>query len=475
MSAEPYAPSLFAAILALSSCASSSIRSDLGSVQRLTSTAVGRDLDGDAVPDETGGEARAILQSPMGSDDAVRVALLNNRPLRATLRELGIARGRLMQAGLLPNPVVEFDLRSVRGGSQPLQGDLRVEYDLTSALLAPRRAGVARAGLEVARTRAAEVVVSLGFRTRAGYFAVQAADARVLLAQRSIDALVAERDAARALHSAGNLPRLGLSTVEAAYEQGRVAVAQCELDLLDARERLNVLLGVSGDDTRWTLPADRTGLSAAVVIPDGVESRALEANLGLAATRHRLEAIARATGLFRTQGWLPDITVDFHGEQDGTNLELGGGARVAIPLFDRQQGNLRASEAEFDGLRERYVGMAVELRSQTRRAVGRLRSAHLRARQWEGVIVPARRRVLDESVLQYNAMQLSVFQVLQVRRELLDAEMSAVHARRDFLTAAAAVDALLAGAVVEGDAMEPSSTREAGMAGTSSGAHKGDR
>ena len=48
-------------------------------------------------------------------------------------------------------------------------------------------------------------------------------------------------------------------------------------------------------------------------------------------------------------------------------------------------------------------------------------------------------------MLQYNAMQIGVFQLLQARREQLDAELAYIEALREFWTAKAAVDALLAG------------------------------
>ncbi|MFO0624343.1 MAG: hypothetical protein U0325_01900 [Polyangiales bacterium] len=55
------------------------------------------------------------------------MALLNNRALRATLRELGIPRGRLMQAGLVLQPSVMVDVRRSTDPSQPIQMDVEVE------------------------------------------------------------------------------------------------------------------------------------------------------------------------------------------------------------------------------------------------------------------------------------------------------------------------------------------------------------
>lgn len=49
-----------------------------------------------------------LLSKPLGMDDAVQLALLNNRGLQASYGELGISEADLVQAGRLPNPGFTF-------------------------------------------------------------------------------------------------------------------------------------------------------------------------------------------------------------------------------------------------------------------------------------------------------------------------------------------------------------------------------
>jgi cobalt-zinc-cadmium efflux system outer membrane protein len=442
MRAEPL---LLALSLALGACTTGRIHQDLAEVRRMTRAELPRDLARSAVRDETDDAVREILRRPLDADAAVRVALSNNRALRATLRELGIPRGRLLQAGTVPNPSVMVDLRQSTDPTQPLQVDIEVEYDLTGAILAPLRADVARSELDAARVRAAGEVIAVGYRVRAAYYRAQAARQRLAIAQQALDTFAAARDAARSLLAAGNRARIDLASREAAYQRERITVAQAELTVLTANEHMQRLLGLSGDDTRWQLAGALRALPESLRATENTERAAVEASLELREARARLEALARRTGLYRARGALPEISIDAHAEQDNQFWEIGGGVRVSLPIFDRQQGNLRAAEAEFDGLRERYVGTAIDLRSAARETVGRLRLAHARARQWRDVIAPARARVMEETQLQYNAMQLGVFQLLTARREQLDAELEAIDALRDYWISAAAMDALLAG------------------------------
>ena len=91
------------------------------------------------------------------------------------------------------------------------------------------------------------------------------------------------------------------------------------------------------------------------------------------------------------------------------------------------------------------------------------------------MIVPARERVLRETLLQYNAMQVSVFQLLEARRDLLDATLRRAEVRREFWTATAGTTALFAGRQVgaAGHASESTESMSAASmgAGASAGGH----
>jgi len=437
-----------AASLLLGGCLSTSIAGDMADVRARTNVPVLADVADLTVDADSDDDARDLLAEPLDVDAAVRVALLNNRALRAQLRELGVARGRLIQARQVANPIFEAESLPERNTAF----ELRVEYDLTSLVLAPLRAKAAAADLQAARLDVAGDVVQLGYEVRSAFYTLQGAEQRLAIAQRALDAFAASRDAAAALLEAGSISALDASSQIAAFEKARVTVARLELEVADLRERLQRLLGLHGQDTEWTIRGELPPVPGEPPFADEPEARVVQASLELAAMRSRLEAIARRTKLSRTQGWLPEIDVDVHAlygdpESAATRgpVRAGAGVSLSVPLFNQQRGTTRAHEAEFDALMERYHGLAIDLRSGARETRNRVASAYARARQFQQVILPAQRRVVDETQLQYNAMQLGVFQLLQARREQLDVELAYVDTLREFWSAAAALDALLAG------------------------------
>jgi cobalt-zinc-cadmium efflux system outer membrane protein len=459
------------AALLLGACASSSIQSDVSSVRSHSHVKHLPSLPDGEVGSEFAEDTEALLQKPLDADAAVRIALVNNRELRARLRELGVARGRLMQAGLVANPVFEAELLPERDSDL----ELRVEYEITSLIMAPQRKRAEAHDLEAARLDAAARVIELGYEVRAAFYAVQAAEQRLALAQKTLDALAAGRDAAVALFEAGNVPQLDTSTQIAAFERARITVAQLELEVVEQREALQRLLGLHGEATAWTiLPAFEPAPEELRASAD-LEKRVLEASLDLRASRKRLDALAKRTGVARAEGWLPEVAVDVHSlrtddeEGNGDEWRWGGGISVEVPLFDHGQGERRGYEAQFDALLERYQGLAIDLRSRARAARSRLTSAHARARQYQNVILPAQKTVFEHTLLQYNAMQLGVFQLLEARRALLDTELAYVDTLREYWTAASALEALLSGGTIGGASASPSASMS--MTTTSEGGH----
>lgn len=428
----------------LSGCISTGIRDDLTLVRELAHASELPDV-ARPVDDEPHDDVAAILARPIDADAAVRVAMLNNRELRASLRELGIARARVLGAGLLPNPLFDVELNPERQTGV----EVRVEWDIAGLLLAPIRADAASADLDVARFEVAGLVIETGFEVRSAYFEVQAADEMLAVAERALDACVAARDAARALASAGNVPAMDLAAREAAYEEERVHVAEAELHALVARELLQRRLGLHGEETAWTtagpLPVEaveRTDL-------DGLERRAVDASLELRVLQSRMVAAARRAGLARLEGMLPEVLVDVHAligdPVAGDSFAVGGGIGVRLPIFDRGDGLVAEHEHALDAAFERYVGLAVDVRSEAREARARVESSGARVRHYGSVVLPARQRVLDEVLLQYDAMQVSVFDLLDAVRERQRTERDAIETRREHRVSLARLDALLAG------------------------------
>lgn len=441
-----------------SGCISRSIRSDLRRIEeaaRVDSLEALAQHEVDPISDEEAN--RILLGGSLEIEDAVRVAILNNRELRAQLREIGIVRGEVLQAGTMPNPMAHVDVLPERD----TRVSLRVEYDITGAIAAKRRGRAGKPMIEAERYHIAAKVLELGYEVRAQYFRVLAAEAKLRVGIRALDALLAGRDAAAALYESGGIPALELRLQQAAYERERIRVAELDLALAHEREHLRRLLGASGEEAAFELAGTLEKAPAEAEALEEVERRALEASLELEAMRERITGLARTAGVLRLEGAMPRLIADLHaligdpraapGTAARDEVRVSGGFSLGIPIFDRNQGAVSAKLAELAATTERYYGLAIDLRSYARDTENTLRSTHRRALHFQEIVIPAETAVREETLLHYNAMQVGIFNLIDAHRRELEAELEYLDTLAEYWTARARVDALLAGArITEG-------------------------
>src|SRR4029453_2961119 len=95
---------------------------------------------------------RSLLQRKLTAEDAVQIAMLNNRDLQAVYTELGLAQADLVQAGLFKNPILDAAVFLPLSGVRP-DFQLSLVFNLLDALYVPLRKRVAAAPFEEAKLR----------------------------------------------------------------------------------------------------------------------------------------------------------------------------------------------------------------------------------------------------------------------------------------------------------------------------------
>ena len=71
-------------------------------------------------------------------------------------------------------------------------------------------------------------------------------------------------------------------------------------------------------------------------------------------------------------------------------------------------------------------------RSEAREAYGAYRSTYAIAARYEREVLPLRRTITEETELQYNAMQVDAFVLLEAARANATAKVAAIAAKRNF-------------------------------------------
>ncbi len=389
----------------------------------------------------------ALLQRPLTVDDAVQIALLNNRRLQATYEELGVTQASLVQAGLLKNPRFNGSyLPAVESGPLPVIG-LELAQNFVDLFFIGMRKSIAASEFEASKARVTAAVLDKAGETRVAFLEYQAAEQVLEMRRMVADAAAASFDASQKLFDAGNITKLALATERANLSQAKLDLARVQAAVLSERERLNRLMGVWGArDTAWRTAGRLPDVLKDEIELQNIERRAIAQSLDLAEVRAQIVVAAGRSGLTKWSTILSDIeiAVTADREDDGT-WHVGPSVSLQIPLFDQGQAKNAAAAAELRRVLQEYAAQAIELRSAARASRDRLVAARERATYCREVLLPVRDEVLRESQLQYNAMQIGVFQLLNTKRDVIEAGIQYIEALRDYWIARANLELILAG------------------------------
>jgi len=385
---------------------------------------------------------RQLLAKPLTAENAVKVALLNSAELQAAFEELGVARADLVSALRLPNPVAEGSVRFRKNESATL--DLAVTEDLTQLIFLPLRNGVARAQLEAAKAAVAGRTLDLVLQVRAAFYGYLADRQALEFRETVLKALEASATAAKSLHEAGNVTDLDLDTEQVLFDEARVNFAGAQTALAASRERLSALLGLWGKGANWQAEGRLNDPPPDLPLAD-LESKAIERSLDLAIIEHRFEAAAKRANLASAEGWLPELKAGATAEREEKEWSYGPLAEVQVPLFYQGQGEVNRARAEMRRQEQLLKARAVQIRAAARTTAARVAAARDRAAFIKNVLLPARERILNQTQLAFNAMSVSVFQLLLARRDQVEAARSYVEALREYWTARAEAEQLRSG------------------------------
>jgi cobalt-zinc-cadmium efflux system outer membrane protein len=118
---------------------------------------------------------------------------------------------------------------------------------------------------------------------------------------------------------------------------------------------------------------------------------------------------------------------------------------VPIPIFDRGTAQKTRARALLRQAQQRLNALRVTALSEARSAHERLGEARARREYLRDVVVPRRQRILQLSQLEYNAMLRGVFQLLEARRNLSEAQREEIMATRDYWIARTDLETALLG------------------------------
>lgn len=391
-----------------------------------------------------------LLGAGLTRERAIRIALLNNPELRATYAGLGVSQADMVQAGLLSNPVlagsVGFPIGN--GGRDRLEYEASLVHSLLEVFVLPLRKRVAKEQFTVDLLRVADRAVEVATQASHALVRYQAADRALELQRVLLHVAKAAAAEAEARYHAGNTTRLERDTERAAYEEERRAFAIAELERIEAREELNRVLGLWGAQTEWTLAEPLREALAEDPDLEDLESLALRQRLDVDAARRQVFLMHNAVRVARTSRFTGPVEVGVHIHQDphGPRL-LGPTLALELPIFDRRQAMIARLEAQRDEAQHRLDALAIATRATVRATAAKLRGLRQQLEHQLEVLLPLRERIVEGTQRQYNAMQIGLAPLLQVRKKQAEEYKRYLETLRDYWIVRAELERLVGGSL----------------------------
>jgi outer membrane protein, heavy metal efflux system len=375
-------------------------------------------------------------------EDMQSLALQNHPTLSAASARINAARGRALQAGLYPNPTIGYHgMEMGNFGTAGQQGGYVMQRFITARKLKLDQAAA-------------------GQKTNEAHFQFHAQEQRVLtdVQIRFYEALAAQRR----FDLTKDLLQIGADLVKATEKliEGR---QRSENDLLQAQIRADeaeILLENSRNefDESWrrlmavvgTPTLAITSLSGDLATnADSLDwNIALEMLLAghpeLSMARARAER-ARILILRAKREPIPNIDLSVsirHMNTNGDNvadIQVG----IPIPVFNRNQGNIAAAEAEWVAACREIERIELQLQDRLAIAYRRYANARQQAQKYSERIVPRAERSLSLVTQGYESGQVEYLTLLVAQQTYLQARLASIDSLRELQTAAALIEGQL--------------------------------
>lgn len=383
----------------------------------------------------TAQQVEELLSQPISGDTAVRIALLNNPGLKAVLAQLAISDADRVQAGRLPNPhlaVGAFREGQVRSIERVLG------FDLMSLLTLPWRSAWQSQQTELAKLKAAQEVVLLAANTRKAWVNAVAAQQTAAYMRDVKEGAEAGGELARRMARVGNWSRLRQAQEQVTLADATAQLARAELAAKVHRERLIRLMGLWGTQTNFTLADRLPDLPAAPRELHDVEAQAIAQRLDVRSAVDESRYVAQSLGFTRASGYVNALNfgyqrnTTFNNATGDRDTERGFELELVLPIFDWGSARNARAEAIYQQSVARVAETAGRARSEAREAYFGYRTAYDLAVAYRDEVVPLRQFINDETLLRYNGMFASLWDLLGTTRQSVLAVNNAIEAQRDF-------------------------------------------
>lgn len=445
-------------------------------------------------------DVAALLEGGLTQDEAVRVALLNNKDFQSLFAALGASRADVVQSGLLTNPSFSLITQFPEGGGRS-KLTLGFGQELVDLWQIPIRKKIAEAQLEQTVLRIVRRAVDLTADVRVRYCRLAALQRAEAITKENLQLVERSLQLAQARYVAGESGQLDVFLVRGDLLEVQVALINLGRDRRVAEADLERTLGL----TRWD---QRVELVEELAAP--LPIAADESELIAFAMRERLDAQVAASQVRAAEDELrrqylnifPSVMAGVEWERPDRralpgrkiladtartsaangaltapdiqsrgqrNLErrqivdslLGPSLQITLPIWDQNQAQIAKADFKARQLRKNYEDLLDQVAQEVQQSTAIMRTAQELVHFYEQETLPQAQKNVDAATRSYQAGEQNIVALIDAQRSLIGQRRTLVDIMRDCAIALAELERALGGKLPPTATSEPVTSQPA--------------
>jgi cobalt-zinc-cadmium efflux system outer membrane protein len=362
------------------------------------------------------------FNSPVDYAHALKIAIERDPRLNGIEATLAAAEGKVIQAGLKPNPVIGGEFENALGtgpysGVQTVEVTLGIRQLIETGNKRAKRTSLAQRELDLVAWQQERLRAEIEANTSEAFIAVLLAQKMVLLREEQLKLAERSGTETQKLVDAARSSKVDLTRAQLEIRQQAFALEQAERNLSASRSALAAGWGFDS--------APEFTVVGEIVLEDNLpEYKQLVASLSGTAILSQFSAVTRsqeaALDLEKARA-KPNFEVfaggRYFNENDG-DMGFVAGIEIPWPLFDRNQGNIQTARAELRSVDYQRNAMQRALLKELSKYFSQLANAHADVMAVQLELLPAAEQTLTDTEAGYQRGQLRQLAVLDSRATL---------------------------------------------------------
>ncbi len=473
----PRSVAIVAWCLSLSGCVTVDPRPDFDRAQQMVAARTGVDqvYDPDASSDieET---IAALLVDGVTTDEAIQIALLNNRQFQLLFQEIGVSRSDVVQSGLLSNPSIGLSSRFPEAGGRS-NFTLTFAQQIADLWQIPVRKRIAEAALEQTILNIVHEASKLALEVKRNCYQVMALKQLETIALESTEIANRSLTLAEDRFEAGEGGKVDVNLARASALSGRSRTMGLHREAELAQTTLAHTLGLARWREPWTLndslPQDtilfkdddsllvyamtqRLDARAAAMKVQAAEDEIKRQYLSIfpnvtlgvewerperrsAPGRNILADTARSSV---ANGRLTAPSIQSRGERKRERRQsidslIGPTLDITLPIWDQNQAQIAKAQFLAVKARKAYEAILDDVSRDLQQAQTVATSASQLVKFFEDESLPHALQSVDAAQRAYRAGNLDILVLLDAQKTLVAQQEADIGANRDFAIAMA--------------------------------------